>query len=224
MSRKKEPTHVTKKNFFPTRLRKLMEDQSITQKKLADVIEMRPQTVSLYTTGQSAPDVNTLRKMAEFFHVSSDYLIGLTDVQKPDTTIQAIYEYTGLSEKAVSLLHELHIGRQLSETDLFLDGEPMEPGDFIPPNHESLQILNYLLSNYRFIGVLCRFYDLGLCSASLRSPINLMTEDEMDILLKIPNGYRLISPFEDFYRLRYELIHYFERIVDHFTSEIRDYE
>ena len=67
MPRKKEPTNVTEKNIFPTRLRNLMEDQSITQKKLADAIEMRPQTVSLYTTGQSFPDVNTLKKIAEFF-------------------------------------------------------------------------------------------------------------------------------------------------------------
>lgn len=104
MSRKKEPSHITENQVFPMRLRGLMEEQQVTQKKLAYAIKMRPQTVSLYTTGQSAPDINTLKKIAEFFNVSADYLIGLTDVKKPDATIQAICEYTGFSESALSFI------------------------------------------------------------------------------------------------------------------------
>lgn len=83
MPRKKEPTHVTEKYTFPTRLRKLMEIYGTTQKKLADAIDMRPQTVSLYTTGQSFPDVNTLKKIADFFNASADYLLGISDTASP---------------------------------------------------------------------------------------------------------------------------------------------
>lgn len=104
MARKTAPSHITENQVFPARLRELMEEQQVTQKKLADAIKMRPQTVSLYTTGQSAPDVNTLREMAEFFNITADYLLGLNDVKKPDATVQAICEYTGLSEAAASFI------------------------------------------------------------------------------------------------------------------------
>ena len=40
---------------FPTILRELMEKTGITQKDLAEVIDVRPQTLSLYRNGQSQP-------------------------------------------------------------------------------------------------------------------------------------------------------------------------
>ena len=221
MSRKKEPTHVTEKNIFPTRLRKLMEDQSITQKKLADAIEMRPQTVSLYTTGQSAPDVNTLRKMAEFFHVSSDYLIGLTDVQKPDTTIQAICEYTGLSERAVSALRSLRNECQTHKTPPLSD-KVAELAKFgrIP---NEIDMLNYLISNLRFQGVLSDLVEVGQCSVMLRFPMELLNTKQELMLRNFHDGYQFISPFEYSRLARYELSTDFERMVDVFISEIQDY-
>lgn len=106
MPRKKEPTCVTEKYTFPTRLRKLMEKRGITQKTLADAIKMRPQTVSLYTTGQSSPDVNALKKIAEFFNVSSDYLLGLAKDETPDPDIQNVIAYTGLSASAIMWLNK----------------------------------------------------------------------------------------------------------------------
>lgn len=105
MSRKAQPSYITEGNIFPTRLREIMKNRGITQKALANAIKMRPQTVSLYTTGQSAPDVNTLRKMAEFFNVSADYLLGLVEDTDTDTDVKAIAKYTGLSSRSIRWLH-----------------------------------------------------------------------------------------------------------------------
>lgn len=91
MARKKEPACETEKYTFPSRLRGLMQDRGTRQKELADAIGMRPQTVSLYTQGQSFPDVNALEKIARFFSVSSDYLLGLTDTPYIDEDIQKAY-------------------------------------------------------------------------------------------------------------------------------------
>ena len=221
MPRKKEPTNVTAGDIFPTRLRKLMEEKAVTQKKLADAIEMRPQTVSLYTTGQSAPDVNTLRKMAEFFHVSADYLIGLSDVKKPDTTIQAICEYTGLSERAVSDLRSLYNDCQTQRTPP-LSGKVAELAKFgrIP---SEIDMLNYLISNLRFQGVLSDLVEVGQCSVMLRFPVELLDAKQELMLRNVPDGYRLISPLEYSRLARYELSTDFERMVDFFISEIQDY-
>lgn len=115
MPRKKEPTCVTENYIFPKRLRKLMENRWITQKALADAINMRPQTVSLYTTGQSFPDVNTLKKIAEFFNISADYLIGVSDVQGLDPDIKFICKYTGLPESSIQWIHSISKKKDLIE-------------------------------------------------------------------------------------------------------------
>lgn len=106
MSRKKKSTWETEQEYFPSTMRSLMKDKNITQKELADAIGMRPQTVSLYVTGQSAPDIHCLKKIAEFFDVSSDYLLGLAEnpTNKPDVKVSCVT--TGLSEAAILKLME----------------------------------------------------------------------------------------------------------------------
>lgn len=108
MARKTEPQYISERAIFPTRLRGLMEERKVTQKVLAEVIDMRPQTVSLYITGQSAPDINTLFKIAEYFDVSADWLIGRPDAAKstsPDA--QAAKKYTGLNDASLSRLNTI---------------------------------------------------------------------------------------------------------------------
>ena len=48
-----------------------------------------------------------LMRLANFYGVSTDYLIGLTDKKTPDTTAQGVIDYTGLSEENVKTLHEM---------------------------------------------------------------------------------------------------------------------
>ena len=51
--------------------------------------------------------IEYLRYFSDFYGVSSDYLLGLTDVPTTDTTIQAICNCTGLSDDFISWL-EIH--------------------------------------------------------------------------------------------------------------------
>ena len=45
--------------------------------------------------------VEYLRYLADFYGVSTDYLLGLTDVKTPDASLRAVCEYTGLSETTI---------------------------------------------------------------------------------------------------------------------------
>lgn len=101
MARKTNPASVTEKGAFPTRLRTLMKERKVTQKELADAVDMRPQTISLYTQGQSAPDINCLKKMAEYFSVSADWLLGLSEERSTDEDIKRICKATRLDEDLV---------------------------------------------------------------------------------------------------------------------------
>jgi len=92
------------KNSSSIRLRGLMKDTGTKQKELAQAIGVKPQTVSLYVQGQSFPDVNGLEKIARFFLVSADYLVGISETQTVDADIQAACKTTGLSEGAINAL------------------------------------------------------------------------------------------------------------------------
>lgn len=51
--------------------------------------------------------VEYLYVLADFYGVSMDYLLGITDVKSRDCTVKEVCEYTGLFEENVKWLHEL---------------------------------------------------------------------------------------------------------------------
>jgi transcriptional regulator with XRE-family HTH domain len=61
---------------FSTRLRRLRKENDITQAQLASQIGVKPSAVGKYESGiQAYPRVEVLIKIAEFFKVSTDYLV-----------------------------------------------------------------------------------------------------------------------------------------------------
>lgn len=58
------------------RLEELKDERNITHKQVALSIGVRPATYSKYVTGTRQPDIETLVKIADYFAVSIDYLIG----------------------------------------------------------------------------------------------------------------------------------------------------
>lgn len=95
-------------NIFAQRLRALMKERSVTQDILAEKAGCSRQAVSQYMDGSSAPNVDKLLSIADFFNVSADYLLGRTNAETTDKDLRFVCEYTGLSENAVSTLCELH--------------------------------------------------------------------------------------------------------------------
>ena len=65
------------------RLKDLREDADLTQKQLAEILHVRQNTYSQYENGQRQIPIDLLIATARFYGVSVDYLLGLTDVQKP---------------------------------------------------------------------------------------------------------------------------------------------
>ena len=65
------------------RLRDLREDQDKTQQQIADVLNMHRSVYRRYESGQRETPAWVVVKLADYYHVSTDYLLGRTDVQKP---------------------------------------------------------------------------------------------------------------------------------------------
>lgn len=65
--------------FFKDRLKKLRTETETKQEVLAKYLNVGISTVSMYETGQREPSLDILIKIAEYFNVSIDYLLGVTD-------------------------------------------------------------------------------------------------------------------------------------------------
>ena len=65
------------------RLKDFREDKDISQKKMAEILNVAQTTKSDYEKGKINIPLNTLKKLALFFDTSIDYLLELTDVSKP---------------------------------------------------------------------------------------------------------------------------------------------
>lgn len=99
MARKQRIHPENYDKVFPTRLRELMKGK--TQQDLAIYLGKTRQAISYYLDGSSSPDWETLAKIASFFGVSSDYLIGLS--QDPNRVPSAV-DTIGLSPKAIETI------------------------------------------------------------------------------------------------------------------------
>lgn len=64
---------------FAERLKMLRKEKGLTQAELGKYFNLSKQTISSYENGGSSPDKDTLQRLADFFSVSVDYLLGRTD-------------------------------------------------------------------------------------------------------------------------------------------------
>ena len=77
------------------RIRDLREDMDMRQIDLAEKTGIDQRTISNYETGKTAPDAYALIKLADFFGVSIDYLVGRTQQdlftkERKNQTIESI--------------------------------------------------------------------------------------------------------------------------------------
>ena len=61
------------------RIKKVREKNKISQAKLADFLNITQQAVSAYEKEEREPNIDTLNKIADYFNVTVDYLLGRTD-------------------------------------------------------------------------------------------------------------------------------------------------
>ena len=70
------------------RLRELRRAKGLTLKEVGSLVGVAESTMSLYESGKRQPDYEMLQALAEFFGVSTDYLLGRTDVERPTLDLE----------------------------------------------------------------------------------------------------------------------------------------
>ena len=66
--------------IYMKNLKSLRLEHRLSQQKLADILHISQQSVYKYENNITSPDLETLVRMADYFHTSVDYLIDYTDM------------------------------------------------------------------------------------------------------------------------------------------------
>lgn len=92
---------------FAERLKNERVNKNINQTQLAEHLYLDRSSISKYETGKQIPETPTLEKIADYFEVSVDYLLGKTDIKnyekietEPTIALHSNHDYDELPEEA----------------------------------------------------------------------------------------------------------------------------
>lgn len=69
-------------NKFPERLRRLRERKQVKRCVLSELCGLNRNAIKRYELGEAEPTLTTITSIADYFEVSVDYLLGLSDYPK----------------------------------------------------------------------------------------------------------------------------------------------
>lgn len=92
------------------RIKELRTEKRITQSELSNHLGLTPKMISFYELEQRFPPQDIIIKLADYFNVSTDYLLGRSDIRNSDKLLK---EYSSLDyesqkelEKYIQILRE----------------------------------------------------------------------------------------------------------------------
>lgn len=191
--------NVTK---FGERLLKLREDRNETQLDLANAIGITRQSLSRYETNERTPNIDIIYSVAKHYNVSTDYLLGLSQVQSLDNDIQIACKVTGLSDESIKNLKLIESNNERSMTNMiissqffleFVDFITIYFNDLINKHFNKMQIEDYWDEINKFSDTECEDR-LKLCD--LRNKIQKEWEDLVEITYY--GEFRLTKKFNSF--------------------------
>jgi transcriptional regulator with XRE-family HTH domain len=84
-------------------IRKLRLEKGITQNELSNYLGLTPKMVSFYELGERFPPYDIILKLADYFNVSTDYLLGRSTIKNAE---ELLTDYSSLSEHSKKDLEE----------------------------------------------------------------------------------------------------------------------
>ncbi len=87
------------------RLREVRDEKEITQQEVADYLGITRPAYTAYETGNRQPDFDTLTKLANYFNVTTDWLLGRTNARAyPYIQAPHIEGDTPITEESLNII------------------------------------------------------------------------------------------------------------------------
>lgn len=141
----------------------LRNKKGLSQTELANKLNCNKQLISKLESGDRSLSLNMLKAYADFFNVSTDYLLGLQREPTDVPEVIVVTEYTGLSKKATDNLHKY---KTYVDSE-YMHHETDENGEhrLVTSNegilyYEALKIINELIGNGDMLNLAKRLYEL----------------------------------------------------------------
>lgn len=108
--------------------------KGLSQKDLAKAVDVDDKTIKRYENNKTNISIDMIKKIAETLDVTTDYLLGLADLESKDITYKQIHKVIGLTDNAISVLQEynaIYKGQVLIPVLNFLIAQEVLPPDEI---------------------------------------------------------------------------------------------
>lgn len=106
----------SKKNFSK-RLKELRVSKNLTLEELGEQVNAAKQTVGHWETGYRIPTIDVVMKLANYYGVSLDYLLGATDFPYPlSEKVVNIINQASNPEEIIAIIQELNQMEKNSQT------------------------------------------------------------------------------------------------------------
>ena len=122
MNEKKAREKNFQHNILNIRIRELSGEREITPTEFAKALGVTAEAVRLWIAGYARPDIDKLMLISNFFGVSTDYLLGKSEVRNSDVDFKRIVEITGLKEQTVEIILDRFSERLIPTIDLLIEG------------------------------------------------------------------------------------------------------
>ena len=113
------------------RIRDIRNDRGLTQKQIAEILHVSQNTYSQYEIGTSRFPLDVVVKLAEFYDVTTDYLLGRTEYRCPPEALRRRVAIDFTVQDIINTVLELKPEARNSVVDFVkymkhLYGEPLE--------------------------------------------------------------------------------------------------
>lgn len=115
--------------MFNIRLKELRNQKNMTQDELGKVLNVSGKTIGTWERDSRQPNIETINALANYFNVSTDYLLGRKEDSKTKNDDKKV-DLTGIGQKEDEEKIFSYEGKEIPKQDLELIRRILETGEY----------------------------------------------------------------------------------------------
>lgn len=115
--------------MFNIRLKELRNQKNMTQDELGKILNVSGKTIGTWERDSRQPNIETINALANYFNVSTDYLLGRKEDSKTTNDDKQV-DLTGIGQKEDEEKIFSYEGKEIPKQDLELIRRILETGEY----------------------------------------------------------------------------------------------